>query len=214
MTAANDDDLLERMRAGDEAAFVTIVTRYQASFLRLARTWVRDAGSAQEVVQKTWLVVVESLGKFERRSSLRTWMFGILLNVARSHGRSERRTIPMSALVAEELAGETPAVDSGRFLPAGDRWEGHWSEAGAPAPFPSPDGELERAELRMLLARSIATLPVAQQQVVTLCDVEGLTGEEACNIMGISGTHQRVLLHRARSRLRGILEQHFGRSRP
>jgi RNA polymerase sigma-70 factor, ECF subfamily len=168
---------------------------------------VRDSNAAQEVVQKTWLTALESLGRFEGRSSLRTWLYGILINVARAHARSERRMIPFSSLEAEETAEATPAVEAELFLPEGHRWAGHWVDA--PAPFPSPESVLERAKLRSLLESVIGQLPPVQQQILVLCDVEGLTGEEVCNIVGVSGTNQRVLLHRARSKVGAILERKF-----
>lgn len=200
----NDRAILDALRRGDESAFAQLVASNHSGFVRIARAWVRTLPAAEEVVQEAWLAALESLDRFEGRSSLRTWLYGILLNVARSHARAQHRQVPMSALAANEHDG-LPAVEPERFLPDDHPWSGHW--AVEPARFPGPDQALERAELRRALEEAIGTLPPVQQQVLVLCDVERFTGAEVCNILGLSDTHQRVLLHRARARVRGLLER-------
>jgi RNA polymerase sigma-70 factor (ECF subfamily) len=198
---AEDLAVVAAIRAGDEAAFLALVTANQGGFLRLARVWCGDAAVAEEVVQETWMTVLAELAQYEGRSSLKTFACGILHNLARARRRAEAHTVPMSALADEE----EPAVDPGRFRPPGHRWEGHWATPPTPWP-PTPESEVARQELRARLEAAIADLPPAQREVVILCDVEGLSGDEACAVLGISAANQRVLLHRARSRLRTALE--------
>ncbi len=201
-----DHATIEALRRGDEQAFALLVARHQPGFVRIARVWVRSNAAAEEVVQDAWLAALESLDRFEGRSTLRTWLYGILINVARSHARPQHRQVPVSAL-AEREAGdiEGPLIDPERFLPEGHPWAGHW--AASPSPFPQPDHALERAALRASLEAAVAQLPPVQQQVLVLSDVERFTGDEVCNMLGLSGTHQRVLLHRARAKVRAILER-------
>ena len=184
--------LLERLRAGDEEAFVTLVTRHHDSMLRLASSFVPTLSIAEEVVQDTWLGVVRGLERFEGRSSIKTWLFRILVNRARSTGKSERRVVPVE--------DPEPAVDSFRFGPDG-RW------ASAPAPWAEEvDERLEAEDLAGALRSAFLELPARQRQVVGLRDVDGLTSREVCEVLDITEGHQRVLLHRGRSRLRRALE--------
>jgi RNA polymerase sigma-70 factor (ECF subfamily) len=207
----SDDDarLLAGLRAGDSDAFEEIVRRYSGSMLALARTFVPSRAVAEEVVQETWLGVINGIDRVEGRSSLKTWIFRILSNRARTRGERESRTVPFSALAAREAEGDDPAVDPDRFLAAEQP-----GAAGAWARPPrrietSPDGRLLAHEARDRIAAAIAALPPAQRLVITLRDVEGWTAEEARNELDISETNQRVLLHRARSKVRAALEDYL-----
>jgi RNA polymerase sigma-70 factor (ECF subfamily) len=196
---------VRRLRDGDEVTFVSIMTSWSPGMLRLARVYVRTAQSAEDVVQDTWLAVINGLAGFEERSSLRTWVLGILVNKARSCGVRERRTIP-TADFGDQGAGPTVAPD--RFRGPGDPWPGHWRV------FPqrwstSPEEELLNGELRRLLRQGLQGLPERQREVIELRDVYDYSADETCWLLGISAVNQRVLLHRARARLRAGIEAYF-----
>ncbi len=202
---SGEQALIEALRAGDEAAFLTLVRSHQNSLLRVASLFVSSQAVAEEVVQETWLAVLEGIGSFEGRAPLRAWIFRILANRARTRGAKEARSTPFSA---SEDEGD-PAVDSSRFLPADHaRWPGHW----AAAPQPWAEERLLAHETAGLIRAAIEKLPAVQRQVITLRDVEGLDAAETCETLGLSEANQRVLLHRARSRVRAALEDHLKES--
>jgi RNA polymerase sigma-70 factor (ECF subfamily) len=200
---AGEAALLDALRAGDEAAFADLVRRHHASLRRFARSFVPTDAIADEVVQEAWLAVVAGLDRFEGRSSLKTWLFAIVMNIARTRGARERRSTPFSALAAPDEE-RSPSVPPERFQQQRDAWPGHW--ASPPRPWEDPERRLASIEAREHLRAALETLPASQQAVVTLRDVEGLGPEEVCNLLGISEGNQRVLLHRGRTRLRAALD--------
>ncbi|HSD76907.1 MAG TPA: RNA polymerase sigma factor [Solirubrobacteraceae bacterium] len=199
-----DEVLLAALRRGDEAAFVALVERYSPLMLRVALTHVRSRAVAEEVVQESWMGVLSGLGRFEGRSSLKTWIFRILTNRAKTRGERESRCTPFSALGGDD-GDDGPAVDPDRFLPASHpQWPGHW--ASPPADWRTvPDERLLAGETLEHLARAIDDLPARQQQVLVLRDVEGWDSDEVCAALGLTEGNQRVLLHRARARVRRSL---------
>ncbi len=206
VTPVEELSLIEALRAGDEHAFERLVAEYHASMLRLALSFVRNRAVAEEVVQETWLGVLNGLDRFEGRSSLKTWIFRILTNRAKTRGEREGRTVPFSALA--EPGEEGLSVEPERFSGPNHRWAGHW--AAYPERWEAvPERKLLSSEARTRIDDAIAGLPLSQRAVITLRDVTGLTSEEVCNVLELSGTNQRVLLHRARSRVRAVLEDYF-----
>jgi RNA polymerase sigma-70 factor (ECF subfamily) len=199
-------DLVTRLRAGDETAFRALVQEHHRAMTRTARSFVSTAAVADEVVQDTWLAVVQGLDKFESRSSLKTWIFRILVNRARTRGVREQRTTPFSSVVAEEK--DPPTVDPARFLEAGNAFAGYWSVPPSRF-FDLPEDQLLAAETTALVAQAISELPARQQEVIRLRDVEGWEAAEVCEGLGISEANQRVLLHRARAHVRSQMESHF-----
>jgi RNA polymerase sigma-70 factor (ECF subfamily) len=197
----DDDALLRALREGDDRVFSELVDRWSQMMLRLALSRVESRAVAEEVVQDAWLTVLRSLDRYERRSTLRTWVLGIVVNLARSRARAERREVSLSS--ESKLS-----VDPTRFLPAAHpRWPHHW--AVEPAAWRTPEDELIAGETRKIILEAIDALPPAQREVIVLRDVEGMAPAEVCNILAITDTHQRVLLHRARSRVRNALERYF-----
>jgi RNA polymerase sigma-70 factor (ECF subfamily) len=191
----SDGELLIRLRSGDEQAFVSLVGRYHEPMLRLAASFVPSHAVAEEVVQDTWLAALRGLDGFEGRSSLKTWLFRILLNRARTTGTREQRSVP--------VADPEPVVDPARFDGAGS-WADppeHWIEAA--------EGRMEAGKLADRIRAWINELPGRQRDVVLLRDVEGMSSEDVCGVLAITEVNQRVLLHRGRSRLRRLLEDEF-----
>jgi len=190
-------ELVEALREGDEAAFAELVDRYHGSLVRVARLYVRDGATAEEVAQETWLAVLGGIDRFEARSSVKTWLFRILTNRAKTRGERESRSIPFSAMSdghgpsAEE---EQPELTPGTWR----SWEG------------DPEERLLAGEARELILATIETLPPAQRATITLRDIEGMSAEDVCNVLDVSDTNQRVLLHRARSTVRRALERYLG----
>jgi RNA polymerase sigma-70 factor (ECF subfamily) len=205
---SGDAQLVEALRAGDEDAFARLVREYQPSLVRVARIYVSSQSAAEEVAAETWVAVLNGLDRFEGRSSLRTWIFRILTNIAKTRGQRDGRTLPFSAL---EDPGRVPeaALDADRFLdPEHPRWPGHW----AVRPEPWPEDAVIAAETQARLAEAIEALPPTQRAVISLRDVEGWSSEEVRNALELSETNQRVLLHRARAKVRRALESYLGES--
>jgi RNA polymerase sigma-70 factor (ECF subfamily) len=204
---ADDSTTLAALRAGDEAVFTALVDRYDGALQRLARVYVHDPATAQEVVQEAWIGLLESLDRFEGRASLKTWLFRILVNCAQARARKESRTLPFSEVFGDE--GAAP-VDSSRFYPGWfPRVGGHWRRPPV-SPGDDPEHAALAGETRAAIRTSIEALPPQQREVIFLRDVYGCSAVEVCNVLGLTDTNQRVLLHRARSSVRRALESRLG----
>jgi RNA polymerase sigma-70 factor, ECF subfamily len=205
LAAEREEELVAALRAGDEGAFAALVDRYHASLVRLARMYVRDRAVAEEVAQETWLAVLNGIDRFEARSSLKTWLFRILSNRAKTRGQREARSVPFSSIGDPD----EPAVDPDRFRPEGEQYAGGWKQF--PQPWEGdPEERLLAGEARALILRTIEQLPANQRAVITLRDIEGFDADDVCNVLELSDTNQRVLLHRARARVRRALEHYLG----
>lgn len=200
--------LIEGLRTGDEAAFVLLIDRYGASMLRLATTFVGSRAVAEEVVQETWVAVLQGIERFEGRASLKTWLFRILTNRAKTRSEREGRTVPFSSLADSGDGGEETLVDADRFYGPDHRWSGHWTEH--PQRWTeTPERRLLSRETQDRIAAEIDRLPPVQRAVISLRDIEGWSSEEVCNTLELSETNQRVLLHRARTKVRRALEDYL-----
>lgn len=194
----DDATLVARLRAGDEPTFAALVARHHGPMVRVARAYVKSDDVAQEVVQEAWMGILKGLEKFEGRASLKTWMYRILTNRAKTRGKREGRTTPFSALGTDDA---TP-VDADRFDTGGG-----WNSP--PAAWARPDRARTDADIRRRLQQAIDALPERQRVVITLRDIEGLPSADVCNVLDITETNQRVLLHRARARVRAWLSDHL-----
>jgi RNA polymerase sigma-70 factor (ECF subfamily) len=196
-----DARMLAQLRAGDEAAFEALVKRHHGEMLAVARSYVRTRALAEEVVQETWLAVLTAIDRFEARASLKTWIFRILVNTAMTRGSREARTMPFSSLESGDEDG--PAVDPERFGPTGEwhAWPPSWTTL--------PEDGLFGRETIEVVRRAVQELPPRQGRVIALRDIAGFTAEEVATMLDISPGNQRILLHRARSKVRTVLERHL-----
>jgi len=195
----DDDALADALRARDEQSFRTVVDAWTPLMTRVARSHVSTDASADEVVQDAWLAVLRGIDRFEGRSSLRTWTFRILTNIARTRGVRERRSVPLSAL--------GPTVDPGRFRGPEDEYPDHWKVF--PIEWPSPEDAAVTAERAAWVTKAIGSLPERQQLVITLRDVHGFSSDEVCELLELSAANQRVLLHRARAAVREAIAERY-----
>lgn len=205
-----DSKLIEALLAGDEKAFGAVVSRYNRAMIRLAMAYVPSRAIAEEVVQESWMAMVQGLSGFKGQSSLKTWLFGILLNRAKTKGKRESRSVAFSSLEARSGSSDSqPSEDwlIGRVANS-DRWMVAW---GWSSPGLSPEDQVLSTELGFCLERAIATLPPAQRAVIVLRDVEGWTSGEICDLLSITPENQRVRLHRARLKIRSAVESYLNR---
>lgn len=198
----DEESLVAALRKGDERAFEALIDRYSGRLLRLALMFVPSQAIAEEVVQETWLGVFEGLPRFEERSSLKTWLFRILTNRAKTRGKRESRYQPVGSGPADQEEADNPISDM--FIP-----DGHWAESPHAWDVETPERLLLSKESRTQIEQAIADLPTMQRQVITLRDVEGLPSEEICNILGLTENNQRVLLHRGRAKVRRALDAYL-----
>jgi RNA polymerase sigma-70 factor (ECF subfamily) len=207
-TLEDEASLLEALRGGDEAAFSRLVDAYGPMLLRLAMMHVPSRAVAEEVLQETWLAVLNGIDRFEGRSSLKTWITSILLNTARTRGERERRSLPFSLLRRRDADGaDEPSVPPDRFQGPGGEYPGHWSRP--PLDWGPPEQRIAADQTRKVLLEAVAGLPERQRDVIALRDISGWTAEEVRNALDLSETNQRVLLHRARSKVRAALDDHY-----
>jgi RNA polymerase sigma-70 factor, ECF subfamily len=207
MTETMDETVvIAALRDGDESVFAQLVDQHTPSMLRVARGYVPSHEIAEEVVQETWIALVKGIGNFEGRSSLRTWLFTVMINIAKSRGVRERRE--SDAAIAAFTGG---TVDPARFRESGDPYPGHWKPDEVPSPFPdTPEGSVLGQELVGVAQRELEKLPDRQRMVVTLRDMLGFDSGEVCELLDISVANQRVLLHRGRAVVRAALENYLG----
>ena len=201
----DEEALLTALRQGNEAAFVQLVDQHSASMLRVSRGYVPSREIAEEVVQETWIALLKGIDNFEGRSSLPTWLFTVMINIAKTRGVRERRDT--DAAISAHTGG---TVDPARFREAGDEWAGHWKDGEVPSAFPdTPEGSVLGSELIAVARVELEKLPDRQRMVVTLRDMLGLDSREVCELLDLTVANQRVLLHRGRAAIRQVLEDYL-----